>query len=401
MKFLPYRYAGRLKIFLFVTAVAIILGLLWHSHQIVTGLRAEARNILLFYAQFYARAANEADDTSLNFIFDQIIKRTEFPIILAGADGEPSGWKGIDVPSDSVHSPQARQEVREIMAAMKREVSPIPITYQNPVTGKSDTLNYLFYGDSKRIKQLQWLPYLEISVVGLFVLIGFFGFNSIRRGEQQFIWVGMAKETAHQLGTPISSLLGWIELLREQTGANGAHVTITEMQRDVERLSKVASRFSQIGSRADLKEQDVAVLAEEVAKYFRSRLPQMRREVTITVQNGQAPAVPMNRDLFEWVLENLVRNALDAIETPKGAIRIDIRPAPDKPARVIIDVQDNGRGIEPADRKNIFRPGFSTKKRGWGLGLSLAKRIVEEYHHGKLYIKESRVGEGTTMRVVL
>ncbi|MGH7493921.1 MAG: sensor histidine kinase [bacterium] len=401
MKFLPYRYAGRLKVFLFVTAVAIILGLLWHSHQIVTGLRAEARNILLFYAQFYARAANEADDTSLNFIFDQIIKRTEFPIILAGADGEPSGWKGIHVPSDSVHSLQARQEVREIMGAMKREIDPIPITYQNPITGKSDTLNYLYYGDSTRIKQLQRLPYFEISVVGLFILVGFFGFNSIRRGEQQFIWVGMAKETAHQLGTPISSLLGWIELLHEQVGANGAHATIDEMQRDVERLSKVASRFSQIGSRTDLREQDVVALVEEVAKYFRNRLPQMRREVTIAVQHGQVPPVPMNRDLFEWVLENLIRNALDAIESPKGEIHINIQSSPEKHGQVIIDIKDNGRGIEPANRKNIFRPGFSTKKRGWGLGLSLAKRIVEEYHHGKLLIKESRLGEGTTMRIVV
>ncbi len=401
MKFLPYRYAGRLKIFLFVTAVAIILGLLWHSHQIVTGLRAEARNILLFYAQFYARAANEADDSSLNFIFEQIIKRTEFPIILASADGEPVGWKGIYVASDSIHSPQARQEVREIMASMKREIAPIPITYQNPISGKSDTLNYLYYGDSTRIKQLQRLPYIEISVVGLFVFIGFFGLNSIRRGEQQYIWVGMAKETAHQLGTPISSLLGWIELLHEQAGTNSAHETITEMQRDVERLSKVASRFSQIGSRTDLKEQDVVALAEEVARYFRSRLPQMRREVKITVQHGEVPPVPMNRDLFEWVLENLVRNALDAIESPKGEIRIALQSAPEKSARVIIDVQDNGRGIEPANRKNIFRPGFSTKKRGWGLGLSLAKRIVQEYHHGKLFVKESRLGEGTTMRIVL
>jgi len=401
MKFLPYRYAGRLKVFLFITAVALILGLLWHSHQIVRGLRAEARNILLFYAQFYARAANEADDSSLNFIFDQIIKRTEFPIILASADGEPAGWKGIEVPSDSIHSLAARQEVREIMTALKREIDPIPITYQNPITGKSDTLNYLYYGDSKRIKQLQMLPYIEISVGSLFILVGFFGFNSIRRGEQQFIWVGMAKETAHQLGTPISSLLGWLELLREQTAANGAHVTINEMQRDVERLSKVASRFSQIGSRTDLKKQDVVALAEEVARYFRSRLPQMRREVTIGVQHAAVPAVSMNRDLFEWVLENLVRNALDAIELTKGEIRINIQPAAEKSARVIIDVQDNGRGIEPINRKNIFRPGFSTKKRGWGLGLSLAKRIVEEYHHGKLFVKESRVGEGTTMRIVL
>lgn len=397
----PYHLAGRIKGFLFITAVVIILGLLWYTQEIVNGLRAEARSILLFYAQFYARAANDADDSALNFIFEEIIKRTEFPIILASAEGEPVSWKGIEVSEDSTHSPVAREEVREIMQAMQREIEPIPLTYQNAATGESITLNYLIYGDSRRIKQLQWLPYIEIGVVALFILVGFVGFNSIRRGEQQFLWVGLAKETAHQLGTPISSLLGWLELLRAQNENHGKQQTLEEMQRDVERLSKVAARFSQIGSRTDLKEQDIGALVEEVVKYFRNRLPQMRKEIRLTVSKSELPLVPLNRELFEWVLENLIRNAVDAIESDKGEIAITLTPATEKPERVILDVRDNGRGIEPSARKNIFRPGFSTKKRGWGLGLSLAKRIVEEYHHGKLLLKETRVGEGTTMRIIL
>ncbi len=401
MKYSPYHLAGRIKSFLFITAVAIILGLLWYTQEIVNGLRAEARSILLFYAQLYARAANDADDGALNFIFEEIIKRTEFPIILASAEGEPIGWKGIHVSQDSTSSPRARQEVRDIMHAMQREIEPIPLTYLDAPTGRSITLNYLIYGDSKRIKQLQWLPYIEIGVVALFILIGFVGFNSIRRGEQQFLWVGLAKETAHQLGTPISSLLGWLELLRGQTGDNGKQQTLDEMQRDVERLSKVAARFSQIGSRTDLKEQDLGALVEDVVKYFRNRLPQMRKEIRLVVTKSELPPVPLNRELFEWVLENLLRNAVDAIESAKGEIAIELTPALEKPYRVILDVRDNGRGIEPSARKNIFRPGFSTKKRGWGLGLSLAKRIVEEYHHGKLFLKETRVGEGTTMRILL
>ncbi len=401
MKYSPYHLAGRIKSFLFITAVVIILGLLWYTQEIVNGLRAEARSILLFYAQLYARAANDADDSALNFIFEEIIKRTEFPIILASAEGEPIGWKGIYVSQDSTSSPRARQEVREIMQAMQREIEPIPLTYQDAASGRSITLNYLIYGDSKRIKQLQWLPYIEIGVVALFILIGFVGFNSIRRGEQQFLWVGLAKETAHQLGTPISSLLGWLELLRGQIGNNGKQQTLEEMQRDVERLSKVAARFSQIGSRTALKEQDLGALVEEVVKYFRNRLPQMRKEIRLVVTKSELPLVPLNRELFEWVLENLIRNAVDAIESAKGEIAIELIPAAEKPHRVIIDVRDNGRGIEPGARKNIFRPGFSTKKRGWGLGLSLAKRIVEEYHHGKLLLKETRVGEGTTMRIIL
>lgn len=401
MSYSPYRLAGRIKSFLFVTAVVIILGLLWYTQEIVNGLRAEARSILLFYAQLYARAVNDADDNALNFIFEEIIKRTEFPIILASAEGEPISWKNIHVSPDSTHSPRARREVQEVMADMQREIEPIPVTYQDTETGQSIILNYLVYGDSKRIKQLQWLPYVEIGVVGLFILIGFAGFNSIRRGEQQFLWVGLAKETAHQLGTPISSLLGWLELLRGQNGNHGKQQTLEEMQRDVERLSKVAARFSQIGSRTDLKEQDLGALVEEVVKYFRNRLPQMHKEIRLEVSKNEVTLVPLNRELFEWVLENLIRNAVDAIENTKGEIVIELTRTTEKPRRVIIDVRDNGRGIEPSARKNIFRPGFSTKKRGWGLGLSLAKRIVEDYHHGKLLLKETRVGEGTTMRIIL
>lgn len=397
----PYRIVGRIKGLLFVAAVAIIITLLWHTQNLVKGLRQEARNVILFYAQLHARAVNDPGDSDLNFIFDVIINRTDFPIILATPEGEPIGWEGIEVPQDSLYSEPAQRQVREIMAAMRREVDPVPITYQNPVSGKVDTLNYLYYGDSRLIQQLQRLPYIAISVVSLFILVGFLGFNSIRRGEQQFIWVGMSKETAHQLGTPISSLLGWIELLKSQLAQNGARETIREMERDVERLNKVASRFSQIGSSTDLKEQDLGVIVDEVVRYLRNRLPQMRRAVRLEVHKEELPAIPLNRDLLEWVLENLIKNAIDAIENDHGEITIDLRAAANRRQRAIIDITDNGKGIDPADRKNIFRPGFSTKKRGWGLGLSLAKRIVEEYHRGRLFVKESRLGEGTTMRIML
>jgi signal transduction histidine kinase len=239
----------------------------------------------------------------------------------------------------------------------------------------------------------------------MFILIGFWGFNSIRRNEQRLIWVGMAKETAHQLGTPISSLLGWIELLRARAEDNNGDVgTLAEMQRDVERLGKVASRFSQIGSQADLKEQELAPILEEVIKYFRRRLPQMGKEVNLEIINAhpdEIRPIALNRDLFEWVLENLIKNSLDAIEKPKGEIILELKPATSSRHRVMLDIRDNGRGVEPAIRKDIFRPGFSTKKRGWGLGLSLAKRIVEDYHHGRLFLKETRVGDGSTMRIIL
>ncbi|MDZ7360264.1 MAG: HAMP domain-containing histidine kinase [candidate division KSB1 bacterium] len=404
MPILHYRGAGRFKGFLFALAILIILALLWYTQKIVNGLRSEARQILLFYTQFYARAASEASDSDLSFIFEHIIQRTDFPIILCDENFEPTTWKGIDIPPDSANSPAARAEVRKIMASMREEIDPIPLTYTDPQTGQPRILSYLIYGDSKLIKQLQMLPYAEIIVAGMFILVGFWGFNSIRRNEQRLIWVGMAKETAHQLGTPISSLLGWIELLRSKAQVSNGDSTLNEMQRDVERLSKVASRFSQIGSQADLKEQDLMPMLEDVIKYFRRRLPQMGKEVHLEITNANPSdirPVAINRDLFEWVLENLIKNSLDAIEKPKGEIILELKPAGDNRHRIALDIRDNGRGIEPAVRKNIFKPGFSTKKRGWGLGLSLAKRIVEDYHHGKLFLKETRLGEGSTMRILL
>ncbi|MDZ7343299.1 MAG: ATP-binding protein [candidate division KSB1 bacterium] len=404
MQLTLYRGAGRFKGFLFIVAIVIILVLLWYTQGIVNGLRSESRQILLFYTELYARAASEASDEALNFIFEQIIKRTDFPIIQCDVDGEPIGWKGIEISQDSVNSLSARAEVRKMVLAMRRDIEPIPLTYEDPQTRQRHVLGYLVYGDSKHIKQLQLLPYVEIGVAGLFIFIAFWGFNSIRRNEQRLIWVGMAKETAHQLGTPLSSLLGWIELLRSNANHNRVENTLHEMQRDLERLSKVASRFSQIGSQADLKTQDILPVLEDVVKYFRRRLPQMGKEVRIDIQCVNQAAirpVAINRDLFEWVIENLIKNSLDAIEKPIGEITIELQPAPNNRYNIMLDLRDNGRGIDPTIRKNIFKPGFSTKKRGWGLGLSLAKRIIEDYHHGKLFLKETRLGEGSTMRILL
>lgn len=404
MSLLNYRVAGRFKSLLFGSAILIILGLLWYSQKIVNGLRNEARQILLFYTKLYARAASEASDADLSFIFEQIIQGTDFPIILCDEHFEPTTWKGIDIPPDSASSPVTRARVQKLVESMREEIDPIPLNYVDPQTGETRVLSYLIYGDSKLIKQLQLLPYAEIVVAGMFILVGFWGFNSIRRNEQRLIWVGMAKETAHQLGTPISSLLGWIELLRSKTSAPNGDGTLNEMQRDVERLGKVASRFSQIGSQADLKEQELAPILDDVIKYFQRRLPQMGKGVNLQLINtnpGEIRPVALNRDLFEWVLENLIKNSLDAIEKPQGEIILELKPLTDGKHRITLDIRDNGRGIEPAIRKNIFKPGFSTKKRGWGLGLSLAKRIIEDYHHGKLFLKESRLGEGSTMRIVL
>ena len=394
MKFSLYQLSGRFKGFLFILAILIISLLLIYTQRIVNELRADSREILLFYAQLIARAASEESDMDLNFVFDQIIQRTNFPIVQTGPDGTPTAWKGIDIdPSD--RSPENIARVRKIVAIMAEEVEPIPVLYRGV------PISYLYYGDSKLIKQLQMLPYVEIGVVTLFILVGFLGFRSIQHSEQQYIWVGMAKETAHQLGTPISSLLGWLELMRSKEMPKESKRIVEEMTRDVERLNKVTQRFSQIGSRTDLKPTDVRALLSEVVRYFQQRLPQTGKRVRIVETYQVVPEVRLNRELFGWVVENLIKNSLDAIETKEGEIRIEVGSLENRRHRIYIDVTDTGRGIDAGTRRNIFKPGFSTKKRGWGLGLSLARRIVEDYHGGKLLLRESKPGEGTTMRIVL
>ncbi len=390
-----YQVSGKFKSFLLIFAIIIISAVLLYTQNLVQDLRRESRSILEFYTQFYQQAASsEANDEYLNFIFEQIIKRTDFPIILTDKDGNPTGWKGIDIdPMD--FSEETLAKVRSLAEAMRKDAEPVPVLY------KDEVINYLVYGDSKSIRQLQLLPYLEIGAVALFILVGFIGFNSIRRSEQQFIWVGMAKETAHQLGTPISSLMGWTELLRLKCTKPEQQEILDDVEQDVNRLNRIAQRFSQIGTAAELRPADLKGVINSVIAYFQRRLPQMNRNVEIILDYRYDKPVPLNVDLFEWVLENLIKNALDAIGKNDGKITIHVAPFDRHDFQVCIDISDNGRGMDAQTRKNIFRPGFSTKKRGWGLGLSLSRRIVEEYHFGKLILRDSQPGRGTTFSIYL
>ncbi len=389
-----YRLRAQFKGLLFVLAVGIILFLLFYNYKTVNDLRAESRQVLLFYAKLYASAASTESASNLDFIFDEIIQRTNFPIVLTDSERQPTGWKGIDVEPDN-RSPEALAKVERIMKVMETEATPIALTYEEY------SLGYLYYGDSRLILQLQYLPYFGLLIVGLFILIGFFGFRSIQRSEQQFIWVGMSKETAHQIGTPLSSIMGWIEILKSRTRNENSLETIAEMEKDVERLTKITARFSQIGSKANLRETRVVDVLTDVTGYFEKRLPQWGKRVNIVEKYKVKPQVALNRDLFEWVIENLLKNGLDALEKNEGKIEIKLGELKSGRHSIYIDITDNGRGIEASKKKDIFKPGFSTKKRGWGLGLSLAKRIVEDYHGGKLFVKESKLEQGTTMRIIL
>ena len=392
MKINPLKFIGGFKGLLLVLAVGIGLSLHLYTQHIIHQLRNEARSLVEFYAQMYAKVAETPSDEDLSFLFDQIIRRTNFPIIQTDTQNNPVGWKGIDVDPDD-RSEETMRRVRRMVQRMDQEIDPVPVKYGDTV------LNYLHYGDSGLIQQLRWLPSIEVGIIGLFILVGFIGYANIKRSEQRYIWVGMAKETAHQLGTPLSSLMGWLEVIRSEKRTDIKRIS-EDMERDLQRLHQVTNRFSQIGSKPDLKEADVADVLREVAEYIRRRAPQLGRSVVIREVYENVPSVGLNAGLFQWAVENVLKNALDAMDKDKGCIEIRLG-LEGSGRRIYIDIQDNGKGIEPAVKKRIFKPGYSTKKRGWGLGLTLAKRIVEEYHGGRLYVKESRPKQGTTVRIEL
>ncbi len=390
----PYRLTVNIKAGLFVLAIVIVFGVLLYTQYVVEKLRDDSRHIVKIYTQLIARIGQDDPNGEYSFTFDEIIKRIDFPIVNTDAEGTPLSCRNISgIPNDSLVM-DAIPELKEIIKDMDIKNPPLPIMYETSILG------YIHYDtDTKLIRQLAWLPYIEITVVGAFILIGYIGFSNIRRSEQRSIWIGMAKETAHQLGTPISSLLGWVELLKQENSAReNAMKILSEMEEDLKRLDRVTSRFSQIGSLSDLKPMAIQSLLHETAEYFRKRLPQLSKRIVIE-ENYHSNAMPfVNAQLITWVIENLLKNAVDAIEQEEGTIVISL----DRHGKnTIIDVSDTGRGVDTKHFKDVFRPGFSTKKRGWGLGLSLAKRIIEDYHGGKIFVKESELGRGTTIRIQL
>lgn len=389
----PYRSAGRVKALLFILGIVIILGALLYTNSLVNRMRNESREFLNFYADVYAKAASDFQGEDYSFVFEQIIQRITFPIIISSnPDGNPTMWKNVGIPGDSTGS-AVINKVTARMEKMDESHEPIPLTYDDIVLG------YIHYGDSQLIRELRWLPYVEILVVALFILIGYTGYQTIRRSEQRLIWIGMARETAHQLGTPISSLLGWIELMEEQDLPEKTRQITGQMRQDVHRLEQIAARFSQISSAPDLEPIPLGEVISEVVRYINRRLPRSGKSVQLNVEGATDQVILLNQELLGWTLENLIKNGVDAIENQSGTITIRCEARDDD---IFIDVIDTGRGIPGgSDRSNVFKPGYSTKKRGWGLGLSLAKRIVEEYHKGKLEVAESTPGKGTTMRITL
>jgi len=302
------------------------------------------------------------------------------PLIIADAHGHVIDKKNID--SASVI---ARLGDKDQIANFRDQHTPIEVDFG---TGK----NYIYYGESYLLRQLRYFPYVQLTIIVIFLVVVLLALNAAHTSLQNQVWVGLSKETAHQLGTPLSSIEAWLELLRDSEGNNEA---VVEMQKDLDRLKLVADRFSKVGSAPQLEEENLVERLGNIVDYMQKRSP---KKVIITLRATE-PEVRANvsGSLLDWVMENLIRNALDAMA---GEGRIDIILT-NYPQQVWIDVQDNGKGIPSHQVKDVFKPGFTTKKRGWGLGLSLAKRIITKYHHGSIFVKNSEVGKGTTFRIIL
>ena len=392
--------SSELKVALLIFAFIIVAGTLWYTHSIVGDLEANQKHIAsLFAKSFEYIGSNKTQTGDYSFVLEEVINNIDFPLVLSDAANEPLQPYSLNVKNialDSTMSPdQQRLYLKKLMAEMDERNPRIKVEASDSLI-----LNYVHYGESSLITRLRLLPYIEIAVVALWILIGYISFSSIKRSEQSSIWVGMARETAHQLGTPISSMMGWVELLRHQTGSSDPKIieTLHDMDNDLQRLQKIASRFSRIGSKPDLKDENLVEVIEKVLQYFQRRIPQTGKKVQLSLEYKSPITVQINSELFEWVIENLVKNGLDAIENGSGKITITLS---ERQNFVNIDVTDTGKGIDMTYRKEVFRPGFSTKKRGWGLGLSLSQRIIETYHSGKLTLKDSKPGVGTTFRIKL
>jgi len=374
----------RWKILLLVLAVSIGIGSFFYTNWLVKRMAVEERkNVELWAKATQLLASYDINSNQdITFLNDIIIRNTSIPIITVDSLDQILDTRNITFPEDRKQKVLLRE-----LRKMKDENDPIVIVISQ--TEKQ----YLYYSDSILLENLKYYPVVQFAVIFLFVLIAYFAFNSSRNAEQNQVWVGMSKETAHQLGTPISSLMAWVELLKMQ---NIDENLISEFEKDTERLQKITERFSKIGSVPELILTDVSDIIRSTVEYLKTR-SSGKVKFVLDFDQQKKYDVPMNASLFSWVIENLCKNAIDAMNN-SGTIQVSIA---EKSDQIFIDVSDTGKGISKAYYKSVFQPGFTTKKRGWGLGLSLAKRIVENYHKGKIFLKQSEINKGTTFRIIL
>jgi signal transduction histidine kinase len=369
------------KSYLIVIALAIVTATLFYTNRLARNLGIEEKRRVEQVVAGIKTISNAKPDQDVTFAGAIVDQNTTIPMIITDAGGKIIDSKNID----TRNTKDVQKLLKQKLEQFKGDHPPIELDYQ---LGK----NYIYYGESFLLTRLRYFPYVQLTIIVLFLLVVLIALSTAHRSMQNQVWVGLSKETAHQLGTPLTSIEAWMELLKEHDVNDEA---VTEMQKDLDRLKLVADRFSKVGSSPQLVEENLVDRLQNMVDYMQKRAPQ---KVTISLQaNKREIPVNISGPLFDWVIENLIRNALDAM-AGKGAIEVRVL---DQPHTIYIDVCDTGKGIPKHQVKKIFNPGYTTKKRGWGLGLSLSKRIIEKYHHGSLFVKHSEVDKGTTFRIIL
>lgn len=373
------------KYFFIVTAILIAISSVWVTNQLVDKLKKEERRKIEMWAESirllstFPDTPNVLPNGYLGFLLTIIEDNKTIPLIHTDSENRVIDSRNFQLPEENREA-----YLNKKILAFKSKHDPIVINLGH-------FRQYVYYDDSTVLKQLQWFPFIQLGVVFIFILISFLALNSTRKAEQNKLWVGLSKETAHQLGTPISSLMAWVEYLK--TKEMDSHL-LDEMDKDVQRLSVIAERFSKIGSTPDTTPTNLKQAMENAVGYMGTRISS---KVSITIDIPDNIEVSMNESLFGWTIENLIKNAVDAMD---GVGKIEIT-ASTKGKRAIIDISDSGKGIPRNNFEAIFQPGYTTKARGWGLGLSLVRRIIESYQKGKIYVERSEPGKGTTFRIEL
>ena len=377
-----YSKKQRWKYFIIIGALIIGISSLLYTENMVSKLAKEERKKVELWAEATSQLGNiDETDKDFNFLVQIIQNNETVPVILTNKEGDIISYRNLDTSRINNNKYLARQ-----LQKMKEKNEPIEIHF-----GK-DNINYIYYNNSIILTQLSYFPYIQLAVIILFILISYYAFSVARKAEQNQVWVGLSKETAHQLGTPTSSLMAWVELLRMK---NVDEEITAELEKDVLRLEKIAARFSKIGSKPNLQLVNITNILQNVLSYLKTRFSD---KIALNLHfPDEEIFVPINPPLFEWVIENICKNAYDAIGG-KGTIDVYIRKNKHK---IYIDIEDDGKGIPKTKHKTIFKPGYTTKRSGWGLGLSLSKRIVEQYHNGRIYVLNAEPDKGTAIRIAL
>ncbi len=391
----PYQQKKRWKYSLLTFALVIASGSLLYTNYLVRNIARSERTRAQVWAMSMKQVLASDDNDFLNYVF-AVRDSSTVPAIVTDDKGDILLSRGLDAGKTFIKlAAEGNKKLKyepeyfeSELVYMKKQHEPIKLT----VLG---TPWFVYYKDSPLLTQLKFFPYIQLSVIAIFLLMAYTAFSSSRKSEQNQVWVGLAKETAHQLGTPISSLMAWIELMKEKYDAED-DTLIAEMENDVKRLEIVADRFSKIGSKPQLEDHKVYEVVKDFVDYFRVRVS---KNISFEMRGNPYMQAGLNVPLFDWVLENLLKNAVNAIEG-KGLITVEISGNKIK-KQVFIDVTDTGKGIPRSKFDTVFQPGYTTRKRGWGLGLSLTKRMIENYHNGQIFVRDSEVGKGTTFRIVL